>query len=187
MKLFTTTSTSTRKRTRNKGLIEAGTPMPVRIISSEEGNVTKLGTLTLKYSFQHLVSLEEFASTVFENSAPEYISEKIVDAVIPPDMGYSLADLIGKGLMITVFFNKTANGTFINVVKAEPLKSEFQQRLLDLQEIDERERLEIQTGVEGVERMFDSEVDEEDELEIDLDEDTYESSIDDDDDFEEFE
>lgn len=166
MKMSTTTNTSTRKRTRNKGLIKAGTPMPLRIVSSEEGNVTKHGTLTLKYSFQHLVSLEEFASTVFENRAPDYISEKIVDAVIPPDMDYSLADLIGKGLMITVTFNKTTNGTFVNVVKAEPLKSEFQQRLVDLQEIDERERLEIQAEVEGIGRTFGSEV-EDDDLDLD--------------------
>jgi len=48
--------------------------MPLRIVSCEEGNVTKHGTLTLKYLYQHLVSLEEFASTVFENSAPDYIS-----------------------------------------------------------------------------------------------------------------
>jgi hypothetical protein len=133
--------TRTRSRNRNRGMIKPNTLMPVRIMECEEGNITSRGTSTLKFTFQHLISKEVFKSTVFEESPPLYVSEQILDAVLPEDtINYSLEDLVGKGLMVEVAFNTSGSTTFINVVKATPLQASLQQSLHKLQQLDEQER-----------------------------------------------
>lgn len=146
-------SQQTRSRNQNRGMIKENTPMPVRILGCEEGNVTYKGTPTLRYTFCHLDSSEEFQSTVFENSAPLYISEEILDAVLPKDIvNYSLKDLIGKGLMVEVTFKNTDNATFINIVKVAPLNPEYQQTLLKLQDSEELARKELKETLKEIEQ-----------------------------------
>lgn len=146
-------SQQTRSRNQNRGMIKENTPMPVQILGCEEGNLTYKGTPTLRYTFCHLDSSEEFQSTVFENSAPLYISEEILDAVLPGDIvEYSLQDLIGKGLMVEVTFKNTDNATFINVVKVAPLNTEYQQTLLELKDSKERARKELKEMLKVMEQ-----------------------------------
>lgn len=162
----------TRTRNNNRGMIKPNTQMPVRVLGCEEGKRTHKGTPTLKYTFSHLISLEEFQSTIFENSAPLYISEEIIDAVLPRDMvNYSLEDLVDKGLMVEVTFKNTDTATFINVVKVLPLKPEYHQTLQELLDSEKRARkehrdsmLEIEKEMEG----HDNEIEEDDSyIEID--------------------
>jgi len=125
----------------------------------------------LNFSFQHLISGEEFKSTVFEQSAPAYVDEQILDAVLPREaLDYSLADLVDKGLFVQVKFN----GDYINIVKALPLDAKYQRRLIELLKNEEREQQEIDEELSEIEEeMNDVDLDEigseDDDLDLELD------------------
>lgn len=185
-------ATPSGKRNRNqlKGMIHEDTLLPVRILDCQEGQTTQYGTGTLRFSFQHLVSEEEFNSTVFENSAPYYIDQKILDAVLPPELEeYELEDLVDRGLFVQVKFRTKNDNTYINVVKVDELDEKHQKVLqkrlaeeaqerdafaADMQEIEgEMERpIENDDDEFGIDELddLDDEVDsDEEDADIDLD------------------
>lgn len=146
-------TTGKRNRNQQKGMICEGTMLPVRITDCQEGYTTQSGTHTLRYSFQHLDSNEEFNSTVFEKSAPDYIDQKILDVVLPPEMlDYGLEDLIDRGLFIKVEFNEKNGFTHINVKKVAALDETYQKVLDNLLIEEEKER---QSQVETIKDIED--------------------------------
>lgn len=160
-------STGKRKRNRKIGMITENTLLPVRILSCHEGNLTSRGTGTLQFSFQHLVSKEEFTSTVFENSAPAYIDYQIVEAVLPSDVeDYSLEDLVDQGLFVYVKFRTKGDRTYINVIQAETLSSEYQQVLEELLEEEKYQHHEADDMAREMEKALEDE--EDDDLDLDI-------------------
>ena len=122
-----------RKRNHHTGMIVENSLLPLRILDCQEGQPTQYGTGTLRFSFQHLISKEEFNSTVFENSAPNYIDLKIVDAVLPPEEEeYGLDDLVDRGLFAQVKFRTKGENTYINVVEVAVLDEKYNEILANL-------------------------------------------------------
>jgi hypothetical protein len=169
-----------RKRTQNPGMIVENKPLPVRIISCQEGSPTQYGTGTLHFGFQHLVSKEEFSSTVFENVAPLYMDSEIVDAALPPEIEeYELEDLVNKGLFVQVSFRTKGDNTFINVVKVGSLNEKYCEILENLlaeeeqvQQAQEDEfkdlENEMDDDVSTFDESYDGEQHDDDELDIDF-------------------
>lgn len=163
-------SNTMRKRNQNTGMIVENTNLPLRILECKQGQTTQRGTKTLYFTFQHLISKEEFQSTVFENSVPDYIDTKIVDAVLPPDIEeYELVDLINKGLFAQVKFRRKNETIFINVVKVASLDKQYRGILANLIAEEEEERKNQEKEIEEIEDEFDD-LNQEDEQDFDLDE-----------------
>ncbi|MEK4244461.1 hypothetical protein MKZ20_03850 [Psychrobacillus sp. FSL K6-2684] len=153
-KKSTTLSNSKRKRNQQSGLVVENINLPVRILDCKEGEQTQYGTNTLRFNFQHLVSKEEFPSTVFEQSAPAYIDDQIVNAVLPPDVeDYLLEDLVNRGLFVQLKFRTRGDNTYINVVKAQALDDKHQQMLEELLKEENRESLELSGGIDDDEEI----------------------------------
>jgi len=124
---------SIRQRNQQSGMITEDTQLPVRILSCNEGKPTQYGTETLRFTFQHIASKEEFTSIVLEQKGPDYIDDQIINAVLPPNvLDYSLEELSNLGLFVQVKFITRGNNTFINVVKAEVLDEKHKQMLEEL-------------------------------------------------------
>lgn len=111
----------TRRRSA-KRLIRAGEFMPVIIKDYSDGIPTSNGKEMSSYVLEHLISGENITATVFENEAPNYIDEKILDAVLPEDLEeFNVEDLVNCGFFVKVKFNEKNGRTFTNIVDAEPL------------------------------------------------------------------
>jgi hypothetical protein len=180
---FSNETTAKRKRNQNPGMIVENKPLPVRILSCQEGNPTQYGTGTLHYSFQHLVSKEEFNSTVFENSAPAYIDNQIVDAVLPPEMEeFELEDLVNKGLFVLVKFRTRGDNTFINVMKAGSLNEKYRDLLAKLLTEEEQEQQAREDAFKDIENemndMDDDSVLDEDLTDLDVGEEDVNDDLD---------
>lgn len=123
----------TRQRNQQSEMIIEDTQLPVRILSCKEGKPTQYGTETLRFTFQHIVSKEEFTSIVLEQRGPAYIDDQIINAILPPNvLDYSLEELSDLGLFVQVKFITRGNNTFINVLEADVLDEEHKQMLEEL-------------------------------------------------------
>ncbi|MEC1375848.1 hypothetical protein P9D39_16275 [Heyndrickxia oleronia] len=166
---YTNKSTDKRTRNQNTGMIVEDNKLPVRILNCKQGNQTQYGTKTLKFTFQHLVSKEEFTSTIFEDNPPNYIDQQILNAVLPPDVNeYLLNDLIDKGLIVEVKFRTRGANTYINIVKADPLNKKYQTNLDEMLEKESLARQELEDAHNN-EDEIDGEDDDGDINEIDID------------------
>lgn len=164
----TETSTTKRRRNKHQGMIVENKPLPVRILSCQEGNPTQFGTNTLHFGFQHIVSLEAFNSTVFENSVPHYVDHQIINAVLPPELQeYELEDLVDKGLFIQVTFRKKEDKTFINVVGATALNNQYQKMLAILLEKEQNDQRVLNEQMKDIEEVMEDQIHQE-EPDIDL-------------------
>ena len=116
-----------KRRHSKERLVKEGIFMPVVIIDYTDGISTSNGKTMSSFDFEHLVSGETFSATVFEDQAPDYIDDKILDVVLPEDLGeFGAEDLVGQGLNVKVKFNERNDRTFTNIVDAEPLDPENQ-------------------------------------------------------------
>ncbi len=122
----------TRRRASDR-LVREGVFMPVIIKDYSDGISTSNGKEMSSYVLEHLVSGEPITATVFENEAPNYIDERILDAVLPEELNeFDAEDLVGCGFNVVVKYNEKYGRTFTNIVDAKPLDDE-QQELLDEQ------------------------------------------------------
>ena len=147
----------TRRRA-NKRLIKEGEFMPVIIKGYSAGIPTSNDKKMTSYEFEHIESRETFSATVFEDEAPDYINDKILDAVLPEDLDeFDSEDLVGRGLYVKVKFNTKNDRTFTNIVDAEPLDEEDQARVDEMAVAEEQKmkRLakDIQKSVDMIAEM----------------------------------
>lgn len=165
--MFNQTQRSQRRQ-RSQRMLQDQTPMPVQIVSCSEGEKTRNGNPTIDFTFRHLLSNEEFNSKVLEGIPPWFISDQILDAVLPRDANdYTLDDLVGKCLMIQVSFNVTDYGTFINVKKALPLDEQYQELGNQLEQNEKQKatnnrlaKKEFEQEMEGASELVSDEMDE---------------------------
>lgn len=112
-------------------LIKEGEFMPVTIKDYKGRIPTSNGKTMSSYVLEHLKSGETITATLFENEAPNYIDEKIFDAVLPKNLNeFDAEDLKGRGFNVKVQFNEKNGRTFTNIVDAEPLNPQ-EQALVD--------------------------------------------------------
>ncbi|MCP1143666.1 hypothetical protein [Lysinibacillus endophyticus] len=135
-----------RKRRKKTQIVE-GIPQPLRVLECREGKKDMIHV-----DFQHIYSKEIFTSTVFENRAPHYIEDKIIDAILPEDvLDYDLEDLVNGGIFATLKFYEKNSVTYINIVEVKPLDEEHQALLDEILEAEEQAKQRTTQEVKGIE------------------------------------
>lgn len=128
-----TTPAKSRKRVRNRGIVE-GVFFPVLVKDCQEGTATEKKKPILCFELQHLETKAIFTTVVFENVAPHFIDAQIIDCILAEDVDdFDPEDLIGGGFMVKLKFKTKNDITYMNIVEVEPLdeKSEaLRQRIL---------------------------------------------------------